>query len=235
MTRYKIFQYRGNIIVYYILYSISKIYSSLFLNRNFIVIYTPYGKLILPKSGYAAGARVVTLALDVVEPQWKYYFERVIREADWFLDVGAASDGYYTLKAVKLNPRIQVIAVEPLKTEYYYLVNNLSLNGIANRVKTYNIALCDETKEVELQGEKVKCETLETLMRLLPKGKGVIKLDVEGNAYMIIKNFTDHICKLKPVIFLEVHNIEESRIPSMLKSCGYRDIKTSGDMHILTP
>lgn len=217
--------------IYYLLVAISKLYSLLFFGLDHIIIITPYGKLLVPKKGYASGARPITMALDVVEPQWKPYFETMIKDADWFLDIGAASDGYYTLKAVRLNPKIKVIAIEPLKKEYYYLFNNLILNNIYRNVKSLNVALCREEKETEIEGEKVRCVTLKDLGEL--KGRGVIKLDVEGAAYDILHNFLDYICNLKPVIFLEIHNEQEVKLLFMLKSCGYKDIKKSGGMHIL--
>jgi precorrin-6B methylase 2 len=51
----------------------------------------------------------------MIEPQWQPYFESLIRcvNEGVLVDVGAAADGWYSLKACKMNPKIRVVAVEP--------------------------------------------------------------------------------------------------------------------------
>jgi len=50
-----------------------------------------------------------------------------------FIDVGAASDGYYTLRACKINPEIKTVAIEPLREEYRYLLYNISIIHVQAR------------------------------------------------------------------------------------------------------
>jgi len=66
----------------------------------------------------------------LVEPQWRDYFDKHIAKAKYFIDIGAASDAYYTIRAAKLNPSIKIIAVEPLPTEYKYILCNITLKKI---------------------------------------------------------------------------------------------------------
>jgi hypothetical protein len=104
----------------------------------------------LPKNRSFAENRYLSLMLGMVEPQWKDYFDRYIVKSRVFLDIGAASDGYYTFRACKLNPRIKCVAVEPLPTEYRYLLLNIDLNSCSNRVIPINAALGEEQRVIEL-------------------------------------------------------------------------------------
>lgn len=75
-------------------------------------------------------------------------FEPLIRECRVFIDVGANS-GYYSLLAAAANPNITVHAFEPASGPYHFLVQNIQLNGVADRVQAYEIALSNQAGEVE--------------------------------------------------------------------------------------
>jgi len=128
----------------------AKLYKAFFVMCDSIVVPTIWGaRFLLPKDYSFAENRYLSLMLGLVEPQWRDYFDRYIVKSRCFLDIGAASDGYYTIRACKLNPRIKVVAVEPLPTEYRYLLLNISLNSCSDRVIPINAALGKEQGIIE--------------------------------------------------------------------------------------
>jgi len=191
----------------------------------------------LPKAySYANEARYLTLMFGLVEPQWKDYFDKYIVNAQIFIDIGAASDAYYSIKACKLNPRIRVIAVEPLPLEYRYMILNISQNKCNQSVLPVNIALCKKEGLIDISGHRIECVTLDTLVAKFSLNKvDVIKIDVEGAGGEIIEGGIKTITSYKPVIFFEVHNNSERIAIKRLEKIGYRVIKRHGEMYILLP
>jgi hypothetical protein len=217
--------------------SIAKFYKVLFFACDDIVVSTVWGaRFRLPKSRSFAENRYLSLMLGMVEPQWKDYFDRYIVESRVFLDIGAAGDGYYTVRACKLNPRIKCVAVEPLPTEYRYLLLNIDLNSCSNRVIPINVALGEEQRVIELSRQKVKCVTLDSLLQNLKlPSVDIIKIDVEGAGAEIIKGGCKTIQRYKPIIFFEAHNISEKQMIHKLRNIGYKAIERHGEMYILLP
>jgi len=203
--RSRYLQFRGSFIVYIVMKSIAKFYKVLFFACDDIVVSTVWGaRFRLPKSRSFAENRYLSLMLGMIEPQWKDYFDRYIVESRVFLDIGAAGDGYYTVRACKLNPRIKCVAVEPLPTEYRYLLLNIDLNSCSNRVIPINVALGEEQRVIELSKQKVKCVTLDSLLQNLKlPSVDIIKIDVEGAGAEIIKGGCKTIQRYKPIIFFE--------------------------------
>ena len=66
---------------------------------SWITIRTKYGLMLVPKT-----FRVITMIFDLVEPEVKGWFEDAVKNANFFIDIGAAY-GYYTLKAAKINEK----------------------------------------------------------------------------------------------------------------------------------
>ena len=226
-------QYRGSLIVYVAMRLMAKLYKALFVACDNIIVPTVWGaKFLLPKGHSFAESRYLTL-LGIIEPQWRDYFDRYIVKSRVFIDVGAASDGYYTIRACKLNPRIKVVAVEPLPTEYKYLLLNVKMNSCTDRVIPINVALGKEQSVIELSKQKVMCLTLDDLQNLGFPSVDIIKIDVEGAGAEIIEGGLKVIRNYKPIIFFEAHNTSEKQAIKELKNIGYEVIERHGDMYIL--
>jgi precorrin-6B methylase 2 len=212
-------------------------YKAMFILANDIFVPTLWGaKFVLSKSRSFAESRYFTIILGFVEPQWRDYFDKYIAKAKYFIDVGAASDAYYTIRACKLNPSIKIIAVEPLCTEYKYMLRNIALNSCTHNVIPLNIALSSTEGTITVSGQEIPCTTIDTLVQKLRLTCiDVIKIDVEGGGAEIIKGATKTIVKCKPVIFFEVHNKAERLAVKELKDLGYTAIEQLGDMYILIP
>lgn len=236
LKRYRWLLYRGSTTVWLVLGAISNLYKILFPRLNYVILPTIWGaRLVLPKYGFSEG-RYITIMLGVVEPQWKNLFIKYISRAKVFLDVGAAADGYYSLLACKLNPNIKVLAIEPLRNEYKYLVRNIEINNMLGKIIAINIALCEENKTIKINGHEVKCVKLDELFSTMNLPSiDVIKLDVEGAGYKVLRGGIKTILKYKPVIFFEVHNSMERKAIRELKKLGYKIIKEYGEMYIAIP
>jgi len=129
--RSRYLQYRGSRVVYLVLKALGTLYKALFAFCNDVIVPTIWStKFRLPKAhSFAGGGRYITIMLGFVEPQWRDFFDKYIAKAMVFVDIGAASDAYYTIRACKLNPKIRVIAIEPIPTEYRYMLWNAHLNS----------------------------------------------------------------------------------------------------------
>jgi len=237
VLRSRFLQYRGSHIIYLFLSALAKVYRTMFILANDVFIPTLWGaKFVLPKRGSFAESRYFTVMFGLVEPQWRDYFDEYITKAKYFIDVGAASDAYYTIRACKLNPSIKIIAIEPLPIEYKYMLRNIALNSCTHNVIPLNIALSSTEGTITVSGQEIPCTTIDTLVQKLRLPCiDVIKIDVEGAGAEIIKDATKTITKCKPVIFFEVHNKAERLAVQKLESIGYRAIKQYGEMFLLIP
>ena len=95
--------------------------------------------------GYKPGIRGITILSKQPEvPRWIDEFE----EGDVLWDDGA-NVGVYSLYAA-LNPSVRILAFEPEAANYYVLTRNVALNGMWKQIKTYCIALSDDTSIGEL-------------------------------------------------------------------------------------
>jgi len=166
VLRSRFLQYRGSYTIYLFLRALAKMYKAMFILANDIFVPTLWGaKFVLPKSRSFAESRYFTIILGFVEPQWRDYFDKYIAKAKYFIDVGAASDAYYTIRARKLNPSIKIIAVEPLSTEYKYMIRNIALNSCTHKVIPLNIALSSTEGTITVSDQGIPCTTIDTLVQ----------------------------------------------------------------------
>ena len=78
------------------------------------------------------------------EPETLDWLDRWIREDDVLFDVGA-NIGVYSLYAALRHPKVRVVAFEPEYANLHLLRDNIVLNGLADRIETYSIALGDRS------------------------------------------------------------------------------------------
>lgn len=169
-----------------------------------VTVRTKYGKLIVPKD-----FRVLTYMLDLIEPEVKSIFESKVKKANYFIDIGAGCDGWYTIKALRLNPKIKAIAFEPDLAAYHVLRANLAKNNL--EAIALNIALSDENLGS-------KCRRLDDVLTELGvklSSNDVIKIDVEGSALKVLAGASKSLEKA-PCIIVELHPGEEE-LTSYLK------------------
>lgn len=83
------------------------------------------------------------------EPDTIRWIDAYVKSGDIFYDVGA-NVGTFSLYAA-MRAEAQVVAFEPMCTNYDILNKNLNLNALGGRAIAYNIAFHDETKFSKLE------------------------------------------------------------------------------------
>lgn len=173
--------------------------------------------------------------------QNKFYEENIMRycfnlldEDTIFVDIGA-NMGVYTIPASKICKR--VIAIEPDIDRCKWLLDNIKLNGLDN-VYVYMGALADKrgigymgcNMSNSISGKKFRFSLdkkynnsekiiMNTLDNLLPYGKYIFKIDIEGSEYLALKGMKNIIWNNPNIkIICEVH-------PQMMKNIFDIDIE----------
>src|SRR5690349_805303 len=82
--------------------------------------------------------------------QYEYtaVFENLIKRCRVFIDVGA-NTGYYSLLASTTNTKIQTFSLEPASAPLHYLQENITINHLESRIKSFELALSDKQGHVE--------------------------------------------------------------------------------------
>ena len=148
-----------------------------------------------------------------------------MKEGDTFIDVGAYI-GYYSLLAQEaVGASGLVIAFEPYPKNYRKLLRNITLNSYANIIpekmaviEREGIAslfaddiMCRYTATNKAKGIAVKITSLDKYFEGHGIVPNVIKTDVEGGEYSVLKGMKKTMEKYYPTIICEIH-------PSELKS-----------------
>jgi FkbM family methyltransferase len=140
------------------------------------------------------------------------FLEANYKQGEWFIDIGA-NMGFYSLYLSKKYPGMKALAFEPDPYNIEKLKRNISLNGLDN-ILVCEYALADEDTHKDLMlntgsnrggnsfvidqtefcGEKqfisVPCKTLlHSLIEHNVARIGILKIDVEGFEYPILKAF----------------------------------------------
>ncbi|MDW8083044.1 MAG: FkbM family methyltransferase [Sulfolobales archaeon] len=166
-----------------------------------------------------------------------------------FIDIGAYV-GYYLMLALKEG--CDVIAFEPDPRNYALLRANAALSNANNQIAIFNKALSDRTaittfklsvapstssmsrflrKELVEKTIMVSCTTLDDVIKplaenLLKDKHVIIKIDVEGAAYSVIRGALNTIATYKPIVVLEVHRTydddDEIKVVRLLRLFNYK-------------
>jgi len=159
----------------------------------------------------------------VYEPDCTGLFATLLRPGDCVVDVGA-NIGYFSLLASKLvGPSGQVHSFEPSPEALEWLGRNIKLNLVINVVvhaeaasdfcgpthfyqaSFSNLGLSSFRDIGDLCRDKliVRSITLDSMMIAMPKVK-LVKIDVEGAEFMVLRGMNELIKRDKPFIILEL-------------------------------
>jgi FkbM family methyltransferase len=154
------------------------------------------------------------------------YWLRRTQNSTTVIDIGA-NVGYYSLLASKnIKPQTGVVyAFEPISKTFKRLTENIHLNKI-NNIQYFNQAISDENSFIQihvgndenwgmssinehehLSGvvEKVKSETLDNFCKEHNIANiDLVKIDVEGAEFKVLKGMTAVIEKFKPEVLIEI-------------------------------
>lgn len=153
------------------------------------------------------------------------YMKEIVKRHDIIIDIGANA-GYYALLESRLACRGHVYAIEPVPKNVWLLNRNIELNNCKNvyvfrcaigdkngRGKMYLYDkgnLCSFTKNIQNESTgkiDIPIMTLDSFVEKNVSGyPTLIRMDVEGYEYQIIKGMTDILKSNKPMIlFIELH------------------------------
>lgn len=169
------------------------------------------------------GSGINSYWLGTYELNEQKLFEKTIKQGDVVFDIGAHV-GFYTILASELIGETgKVFAFEPLPRNIFYLERHIKINKCEN-VKIIKTAVSDKegiaflsdncdssySRIIEDSGIEVKTVAIDNLVG---SGKlpipNVIKIDVEGAEFSVLKGASFTIKKYKPAIFLAIHRFTD--------------------------
>lgn len=155
-----------------------------------IYSFTNKSRLIIKRSMTSATGNLYCGLQDFEEMAFLLHF---LREEDLFIDVGANIGSYTVLASAQIG--CKTLSFEPVPSTYQNLVNNINVNGISDKVHSFNLALgakkelllitsqYDTINNIKYKEEAgtipIQVETLDSMQ--LPAAENIlIKIDVEG-------------------------------------------------------
>lgn len=188
-----------------------------------------------------------TYILGIYEPAVVRALRRCVQPGGLCVDVGAHL-GYFTILMARFaGPSGRVIAFEPFPDTYRALEQNIGLNQIRNVVlepravsessgtlsltfaRTQRYSWTPSAVAYAVEGETavmdVPVTSLDDYFRQFPGSPRVVKIDVEGAEFSVLRGAAETLSRARPVVFVEVHGRDTAqldRIRSFLTGLGYQ-------------
>jgi len=220
--------------------------------KNGVTIRLPNGKRMT--IGKDAGVGMASLlfwhGIDGYEPETSRTLRALFERATTFIDVGA-NCGLYSLLGPLWNPKLQVIAFEPVPAIFEKLQRNVRLNRLQSCVRCENIALSSrsgrgsfflpphEGLDLETTGTlaaeswqakkgsaQLEVETLrfDEYQQLHPLHVDLVKIDVEDFEADVLEGMRSTILRDRPFIVCEVlpRSHRNQRTQAVVESLNYQ-------------
>ncbi len=172
------------------------------------------------------------------------------QSCEYLYDVGGHIGIFSLTAALSSRYLKQVFVFEPTPWNYKTLEENIAANKLKKKIRPFNIALGKDNYTSEIQGvdmsgwggssflreakdgeRRVKVAIMKgddlTVNEKLPV-PSLIKIDVEGFEFDVLKGFSNILKKHKPVLFIEYHpeyleqiDLTEQHIHDYLGNLGY--------------
>lgn len=151
-----------------------------------------------------------------------------------FIDVGANIGNHTLFFANEICGAERIVSFEPMEENYWILEKNIEINGLKNKVESYQIGLSDSDGMAQTVGfyydnfggnalgkDENGDIRLTTLDSFGFDDVRFIKIDVEGFEKCVLKGGIDTIKKWHPYILIEIadHNLKD--VKDMLIPLGY--------------
>lgn len=179
-------------------------------------------------------ARVVARKRSAAGPQ--RIFERAVKPGDVVYDIGANVGPYTLLASSLVGAAGRVVAIEPFPANLDYLKRHLALNHVSNVQIVEGAAYendgkvrlsegtCGSTVHLETDGHlQVDAFALDSL--IYDKGypaPGVIKMNVEGAEYAVLKGARRLLLEKKLILLLSTHGPKvREQCLGLLADLGY--------------
>ena len=191
------------------------------------------------------------------EPETMRLFLSWLKPDAVFYDIGS-NVGFHALTASRIIQTGKIYAFEPMPAVRAVFEKHMGLNTkhmINNNIFLSPMAIANEEKEVEFSNDachsdgntyisesyvftgtankiKVQCHSIDGLIRQGYETPDIIKIDVEGAEYDVLKGAEETLKNCKPNILLATH---DCHLPGVQKKCvqfleelGYRLTHTGG-------
>ena len=191
-------------------------------------------------AGHGGGGSVY---FGMIEPHQTNAFIETLREGQTVFDLGA-NVGYYSILASRLiGTKGRVVSFEPSVRNLSLLYGHLRANRAENVMlipaacsDTHHLALFssgsnyamghlvngEEAPTDRIQVTAVPCLTVDEVVERLNLSPDVMKIDVEGAEFGVLKGAAKTLADCRPTIFLSVHSDElRESCSRMLEELGY--------------
>jgi FkbM family methyltransferase len=154
-------------------------------------------KYVVEVDGYKFIFEKIEDGTNIWEYLKNYYNINNIKNKDVIVDIGANIGDFsiFTSKKAK-----QIYSFEPLPHIYKKMKTNIKLNKIKN-IKTYNLTISDKDGYIKMDNQQnsvlsklddngtlnVKTISWDTLNKMTPKKIDLLKIDIEGGEYTLLK------------------------------------------------
>jgi FkbM family methyltransferase len=195
-------------------------------------------------TGDSIGRALYWRGWEGFEPETLSVFLKLIKDAQSFFDIGA-NTGIFTLIACAVNPKIKVVAFEPVPRVFARLKTNINANGFEKRVVVRNDAVSNSSgqarlhvpdselpssasmNEVGLRGYKGSLiEVVTVTLDQIYYDYGapqVVKIDVEGFEDKVLEGMTEILQYHEPALIVECNpDGPYEKIESLLSQFNYR-------------
>jgi FkbM family methyltransferase len=174
--------------------------------------------------------------------------KKLLADGGVFIDIGA-NFGLFTCIAAQGNEKVKVIAIEPNYKMIPKLIHNLQSNLLEQRVNVKQVAIGRKIEWVTLQqpasdnagttqtkvGGNGLLSILSCPLEYLCNGAGLkniqlVKIDIEGNEFEIMKDFPFHQLYIQNIImeFNDLSRIGFSELQLFFKDKGFECLSVSG-------
>lgn len=156
--------------------------------------------------------------------------QRLLKEGDVFIDVGANIGFLSMAAAATVGKKGEVLAFEPVPSTYRILAANKELNSMS-QLQTFQIGVGSKSEIVSIQteelnrggasilnntgGEEIEIE-VKKLDELIASGPiSLIKVDVEGYEFEVLKGAEELIKRDQPALIIEYSTDRENSVDSL--------------------
>ncbi len=186
---------------------------------------------------WIVGSHNNSVWLGTYESEQSKKFVQKSKNSQIFLDLGAHA-GYYTLLYKSLTKETTVYSFEPVDSNFQFLQKHIKINNFKNVIQ-FNKAVADTEGVLRFArgnsvGGKLSMDgdmnvTAVKLSRLIDEKiiefPDLIKMDIEGAEYQVLKDLEPYLKTQKAVIFLSTHGDEvRDSCLNLMKSLNYKII-----------
>lgn len=140
-------------------------------------------------------------------------------ESTTFIDIGAHI-GYFTVYAANLlGDSGKIVSVEPNPEYYDYILKNIQLNNLGDKVRTFQLALSSKPGKASSGGYEgrdsiesdtgdIDIITFDQLCETEGFEPDIVKIDVHGAEYKVLAGMPEMLENKIKHLFVEIHPIE---------------------------